>query len=393
MEAELFILKMAETDECQKIMYKRLSIHMLMGLYLTSKPERGTIDPFMIPFRDLIKKHIETEALDIDNLIKYMIDNDRSNCAIFIATTLFTPKKGLSSIAYFSAIAEHKILTPFVDTIDLDIVALMVVTFIFDNLHPNTITINEIIGNEQFMYATNQYNLTKVNGAIFKKDGLIFDGKGYYYNYFTNKSMLDPYDNMVGFARIINDNTKDCDIFYRLDERLSMLESEYNDYTGVAFAKFRGPQFNFSKNNLTGQKNIIVHFDTNTLDKLLMVIKQDRNQNTGEEFFHIELETLPYKKIVPKNVITTFLHGIYYPKIEKFTHIDYAKNEYEGFIYSQKYTDSQNGLPIDQYTATRDLHYKIWCIENGEFSKETWYKLMIISLPPIYQQLLNEMLA
>lgn len=37
MEAELFILEMAETDECQKIMYKRLSIHMLMGLYLTSK--------------------------------------------------------------------------------------------------------------------------------------------------------------------------------------------------------------------------------------------------------------------------------------------------------------------------------------------------------------------
>lgn len=41
-------------------------------------------------------------------------------------------------------------------------------------------------------------------------------------------------------------------------------------------------------------------------------------------------------------------------------------------IYMQKYADSQNGSPIDQYTETRELHYKIWCIEKGEFTRETW---------------------
>lgn len=41
-------------------------------------------------------------------------------------------------------------------------------------------------------------------------------------------------------------------------------------------------------------------------------------------------------------------------------------------IYIQKYADSQNGRPIDQCTETRELHYKIWCIEKGEFTRETW---------------------
>lgn len=131
---------------------------------------------------------------------------------------------------------------------------------------------------------------------------------------------------MVGFARIIHEETKDCDILYRLDERLSMPESEYHDYTGAAFAKFRGPQFNFAKNNLDGKKTIVVHFDAESLDKLLMIIKQDVDQNTGEDFWHIEIETLPYTKNNTGYVITTFLHGMYFPKIDKFTHIDYTKN-------------------------------------------------------------------
>ena len=272
----------------------------------------------------------------------------------------------------------------------MDVVGLIVVSFVFDNFHPRKIDISDIIGKEIFAYTTNQYKLTKVNGATFKRDGLIFDGKGYYYNCFTNKTMIDQYDCMVGFAKIITDEADNYDILYRLDERLSVPESEYADYTGVAYAKYRGPQFDFSNNSLETKKTIIVHYDEATLNKLLMVIKQDVDQDTGEDFLHIEIETLPYRNTSTGNVITTFLHGMYYPGINKFKHIDYTKNQYGGEVYLQKYTDSQNGLPIDQYTESRDLHYKIWCIENGEFSKETWYKLMLISLPEPYQKLFNK---
>ena len=69
------------------------------------------------------------------------------------------------------------------------------------------------------------------------------------------------------------------------------------------------------------------------------------------------------------------------------------RNQYSGTDYVQKYADSVDGMSIDQYTATRDLHYKIWCIENGEFSRDTWYKLMIVSLGKKYQKLLNEILS
>ena len=101
---------------------------------------------------------------------------------------------------------------------------------------------------------------------------------------------------------------------------------------------------------------------------------------------------MPYSTTCNKNVITTFLHGMYYPEKGIFSHIDYTKNQYSQSLYIQKYTDSRTGIPIDQYTEHRDLHYKIWCIENGTFSRETWYKLMIVSLPEVYQGLLDEIL-
>ena len=393
MDPEFFLLEMSESEECQKIMYKRLSIRMLIGLHYSMKRERGCIDPFMIPFRDFVKKEIEEKKIDVDDLMKYMIDNDKSSCALFLATTLFKRKKELSECDYFNAIARDKVLTPNVETIDMDVVALIVVSFVFDNLYPRNIDISEIVGKEEFIYPTNQYGLTKVNGAVFKKDGLIFNGKGYYYNYFTNKTMLDPYDRMVGFAKIIQDNIENCDIWYRIDERLSVPELEYYDYTGVPFAKFRGPQFNFNSSKLNNSKTIIVHFDEETLDKLLVVIKRDNDEITEEEFWHIEIETLPYKNTDEGLVITTFLHGMYYPHKDIFTHIDYTKNQYSGDVYLQKYEDSNNGVNIDQYTETRKLHYKIWCVENGEITKETWYKLMVVSLSEKYQKLLNEILS
>ena len=67
----------------QKIMYKRLAIRMLIGLYYAMKPERGLIDPFMIPFRDYIVRQIEKQNINIDELLKYMIENDQANCSLF----------------------------------------------------------------------------------------------------------------------------------------------------------------------------------------------------------------------------------------------------------------------------------------------------------------------
>ena len=389
-EAELFLLEMAECEECKKVIYKRMAIRGYIGSYYNTIRKNGYDDSFAIPFRNYIKERIED--VDIDELMKYMIANDESHWSMFFATTMFTPKKGLQSMAFCYGIAGNDGLTQYVDEVDMDVFSLIVAAFVFDNLCSRTMAISKIVKEEVFNYPTNQYGLTKVNGAIFKRDGLIFDGKGYYYNYFTNKTMLSPLDSMIGFAKIIQGETENCDILYRLDERLSMPECEYVDYTCVSFEKFYGPQFKFDGSNFDTEKTIIVHIDEDTQAKLLMVVKKRTDQNMNTEFWHIEIETLPYFENRVDPVITTFLHGMYYPQSEIFTHIDYTKNQYSADEYQQKYADSIDGMPIDHYTSCRDWHYKIWCIENGEFSKETWYKLMIVSLPRIYQNLLNEIL-
>lgn len=130
------------------------------------------------------------------------------------------------------------------------------------------------------------------------------------------------------------------------------------------------------------------------MSKLLLVVKK-RIDVIGKEFWNVEIETLPYLDTNNKHndfAITTFLHGMYYPERDNFTHIDYTKNQYNFDEYQVKYLDINPETPIDFY-ADKKLHYKIWCIENGEYSREVWYNLMIVSLPKQYQELLNEMLV
>ena len=315
MDIEEFLLEMADSDECRRINYKRLAIRKYIGVYYAQKPVPGKIDSFMIPFRDYVKCKIEEYEIDIDALAKYMISTDESNCALFAFTTRFKPKKGITSYQYYDAIARYQIISPFVCSVDMDVVALIVVSYVFDNLTSRKIDISEIVNDEVFSYEVNQYGLSNINGASFRKDGLIYDGKGYYYNVYTNKSLLSAMDSMPAFARIITDAEGDFDILYRLDERLSMPESEYRDYTADQFEKFYGPQFKFDGSTLKDSKTIIVHINPKNMAKLLMVIKKDFDQIISEPFWHIEIETLPYPKDDYEGTYTTtFLHGMYYPE-------------------------------------------------------------------------------
>ena len=133
MDVESFLIEIAGSEAYQKIAYKRLSIGMFIGLYYMMKPEKGCIDPFMIPFRDFIKEQIYEKQIDIDALLKYMIENDQSNSSFFLAATLFKRKSELSEYEFFNAIAKDKIITPFVESVDQDVLALIVVSFV--NIH------------------------------------------------------------------------------------------------------------------------------------------------------------------------------------------------------------------------------------------------------------------
>lgn len=272
--------------------------------------------------------------------------------------------------------------------------ALVMTGYILDDFGFNRLNIEVIVKGEQLTHKKNQYGLSVVNGVVFHNDYFVFENKAYLYNILTNIIPVSFGDVMPGFARVISEQREVGNILLRLDDRLALPEEQAISYSTLNFEKYRGPQFHFKDTLLKTSKTISVHFNGKTMDKLLMVVKQKFDEKENKSFWHIELETLPYRNRESKGkyCITTFLHGMYYPDEDIFTHIDYTKNQYDIDTYLNKYSDCNEDMPIDTYTSSNELHYKIWCIEGGKYSRETWYRLMVVSLNQEYVELLDEIL-
>ena len=357
---EQLINELLISEEYQKIKYKCLTIKVSVPFYIYySQDEKNKVDKWAQPFFDLILNVLNKEKIDYNRLTYYMIDNDKHNEIRF-------------------------------DDINEYDVAYWVFIYILDNYTNIENEFDWILENENFIYDKNSYNLIKINGCEFKKDGIFYDDKVYYYNPYIHKKYINQMDSMPGFAKVIEDETTNCDILYRLDENLAIPKAYYYDYTGISFAKLRGPNFDFKKDNLNDFKTITVHIDEESLNKLIFIKKTAFDEKTKEKFWHIEIETLPCVRGDKEYVLTTFIHGIYFPNKNKFTHIDLAVNRYSSEVYLAKYNDSNGDIKIDEYTNSKKEHYKLWCIENGEFSTSTWKKLVLVSLLDEYEELFRE---
>lgn len=379
-EIEQFLIETTETEEYKSVEYLAFSIYRPMLDYFTSlrNKENKFITPlFLVPLVNRVGELFCAKGISGDNILNYMEKNDSHGWVMYYDTA-FILKPGVTETIQ----------------VDAEFLFLIITGFILDTFGKKHIDINEMVEGEQFAYETNQYRLTAVPGVVFKTDSFIFDGKAYVYNILTNKSKIEFFDTMPGFAKIITEDVGTGDILLRLDERLAVPAEQIISYSTINFEKFRGPQFHFADTDLAKAKTIIVHIDPKTCDKLLMVIKKDYDAVQKKSFLHVEIETLPYCHAGMNNFpcITTFLHGMYYPEDDVFTHIDYTKNQYIYADYEKKYADADPDVPVDFY-AEKKLHYKIWCIENGRYSRETWYKLMVASLHEKYHSLLDEILA
>lgn len=379
-EIEAFLLNITESEQ---YLSKEYLIHTIRKSFLHYLSAYRLKD-FEIPlFLNDLVEYVELKFAECNinpsNMLDYMHCNDEHGWIMYYDTVYLRPigKKETNGTI----------------KCDRKLFMLVLIGFIFDYFRNNVIDIREIIAKEDFRYDTNQYGLSIVPGVIFKRDYFIFDNKAYLYNLLTNTSVIEFTDSMPGFARIISEQIKTGDILLRLDERLALPTTQAISYSTLNFEKFHGPQFHFTDNILKKPKTIIVHIDEVTCDKLLMVIKKEYDDKRQEEFWHIEIETLPYINMDDDrtHVITTFLHGMYYPENDCFTHIDYTKNQYAYDDYVKKYSESTNDVPIDFY-AERELHYKIWCVENGSYTREVWYNLMTSSLTDKYRKLLDEIL-
>jgi hypothetical protein len=252
----------------------------------------------------------------------------------------------------------------------------------------------QICANEEFHYEINDYKLTKVNSIEFISKGFIYDDKFYLYNRFIPQDKFQLTDKMPAIFKVLSEETpiETADFYLRLDERLAV-PKDYAIHASINFEKFRGINFSFDKTNLQENKTIIVHWNPETYDKLLMVIKKDFDDNLNEDVWHVEVEELPYcnnRKL--ESVCVSFIHGMYYPNRKLFKHVDFTINEYPYDYYLQKYQDTTfNDINIDAYTS-KDSHYKLWCIENEDINEEIWYKLVYLSLSNIFKPLFDEIL-
>lgn len=376
-----FLEEIITSTEYLSIEYLVFSIRKTYLHYLSSYRR----DAFKVPthlndFVNYLSNKFQMSNITPDEMLSFMLENDVNNWVHYYDYTFIRPYNLIKN--------QEKI------NCDGTLFMLVLSGFIFDYFKKTSIDIQEIVDNEKLIYETNQYGLSKVNGVEFKRDYFVYDNKAYLYSVLTNTSVIDFTDDMPGFAKIITTQINNGDILLRLDERLAVPVEHAISYSTLNFEKYYGPQFHFQDSNFENRKTAIVHIDTETCAKLLMVIKKDFDEIRQEDFLHIEIETLPYvdEKIKSKHCITTFLHGMYYPSDDCFTHIDYTINQYDTEDYIKKYTESDNNVPIDFY-AKKELHYKIWCIENGKYSRKNWYNLMIVSLTPKYRKLLDEILV
>lgn len=328
----------------------------------------------------VIDKFNESGISTVD-MLQYMLDNDINNWIHYYAYTFIIPvAKGEEN----EAVNDLSELYAFVLT-----------GYILDTFLEKRIDIKNLIEGQVLSHKTNQYDLTVVDGVEFKRDYFVFEGIAYLYSILTNTNTMQFGDTMPAFARIITEQVKDGNILLRLDERLALPINQAISYSTLNFEKYRGPQFHFKDSILKNPKTITIHIDENTADKLLLVVKRKVDNNSKKDFWHIELETLPYRDTASKGkyCITTFLHGMYYPEDDCFTHIDCTKNQYEMSEYIKKSSECEPDIPVDLHTKSNELHYKIWCIENGRYTREVWYNLMTASLNEKYRTLLDEILA
>ena len=377
-----FLLDITETAEYKRIEYLIFSIRMNYLHYMAiSRIVKFEIPKYLENLIGIVIDKFNESGISTVDMLQYMLDNDINNWIHYYAYTFIIPvAKGEEN----EAVNDLSELYAFVLT-----------GYILDTFREKRIDIKNLVEGQVLAHKTNQYDLTVVDGVEFKRDYFVFEGKAYLYSILTNTNTMRFGDTMPAFARIITEQVKDGNILLRLDERLALPINQAISYSTLNFEKYRGPQFHFKDSILKNPKTITIHIDENTADKLLLVVKRKVDNNSKKDFWHIELETLPYRDTASKGkyCITTFLHGMYYPDDDCFTHIDCTKNQYEMSEYIKKYSECEPDIPVDLHTKSNELHYKIWCIENGRYTREVWYNLMTASLNEKYRTLLDEILA
>ncbi len=251
--------------------------------------------------------------------------------------------------------------------------------------------IEEIRRYEVLRTPHNKYGLSLVNDAKFLRQGFILDDRYYLYNIFFDTTIGAAIDDVPYTIKIINAEIPKAELYFRCDEKVAVPADKMISTATMDFQKYRGITVDFGDiEKLINKKEIIVHYDPKYLDKVVMIIKPDRDPD-GRSFYHIEVEELwNPEKVKDKFVLTNYVHAKYYPDKRIFNHIDFSVNQYSKVIFEDKYRDAMTDtdVPIDRYG---DEHYKIWCVESESIEISTWSKLVCATLDEPFRELFIEM--
>lgn len=253
--------------------------------------------------------------------------------------------------------------------------------------------IDEIISYERLTLPTDKYGLSDVTDAEFERQGFKLNDKYYLYNIFLDTSIGSPVTDAPKTIEIIKGVKPPVQILTRCDENLAVPYSEMVSTATVDFQKWRGITLNFY--NITEQiksgKETIVHFDPQTLHKILVYVTRGADE-VGTEFYHVNVEQLWNPDIFTDAedvIITNYIHGTFYPEREAFEHIDFSVNQYNREIFEAKYRDSEKltGVSIGIYG---NLHYKIWCVRGDHLTPAVWADLVCSSLDTPFRSIFME---
>ena len=248
-------------------------------------------------------------------------------------------------------------------------------------------SINDILDCEKLPDASDKYGLIDVSHAQFDRDGYILDNQYYLYNIFLDKSINTPSARKPLIIELLLD-VKKASIYMRKDATLSLPSEKAIKVSTWDFQLFRGISLNSIDYERIRKKEIIVHYDPQTNNKLYMSIVP--MEATDPHVLSLVIEELwnPYS-IPDENITTTFIHATYNTDTKFIEHMDLSINEYNKELYIKKHTDSVSSttVAIDKYA---EAHYKVWCIKSETMSLTEWGRIAFASLSNPFRVLFKE---
>jgi hypothetical protein len=252
--------------------------------------------------------------------------------------------------------------------------------------------VGEILSHECIELPRDKYGLTDVTDAEFLRQGFRLNDKYYLYNIFLDTSIGSVNPEVPNTIEIMQQIKPSTRILTRCDNNLAV---PYSQMVGTATwdaQKYRGITLNFENisEQLRRGKETIIHYDPKTNHRILLYIK--KAIENGTELYHLNVEQIWNPDIFASTepvIMTNYIHGTYYPTLEKFDHIDFSVNQYTRDVFELKYRDAeqQTGISIGEYA---DEHYKVWCVKGGNLSTEVWAQLVYATLDEPFRNIFLE---